>query len=73
VGDSFAGRVIKVVEFGIFVELADGVEGLIYSSELKQPGEESIGLEVGSEVKVRVLKVDTNERKIGLGLDHAVD
>lgn len=71
VGDTFLGRVIKVVEFGVFVELADGVEGLIYSSELKSSDEEAAKPQVGDEVKVRVLKVDTNERKIGLGLDVA--
>ena len=73
VGDTFTGRVIKLVEFGVFVELEDGVEGLIYSSELKQPDDvEARPMDVGGEVKVRVLKVDTNERKIGLGLEREI-
>lgn len=64
VGDEFNGRVLKISDFGIFVELEGGVEGLVYSSEVdtsKTAGE-------GDEIQVRIIKVNAEERKIGLSM-----
>jgi len=69
-GDIVAGRVTKVTNFGVFVSLEDGLEGLLHISELtdrKVESPEEI-VKIGQLVDVRVLKVDTEERKIGLSM-----
>lgn len=64
VGSMINGKVVKVTEFGIFLELEEGIEGLIYSSEIEKGSEDSI--KVGEEITARIVKVDPVERKIGL-------
>ncbi|HEX5008780.1 MAG TPA: 30S ribosomal protein S1 [Planctomycetota bacterium] len=69
-GDIVTGRVSKIANFGVFVQLEDGLEGLLHISELsdrKVDSPESV-VRVGQLVDVRVLKVDTEERKIGLSM-----
>jgi small subunit ribosomal protein S1 len=70
VGSQVTGKVVKITEFGIFVELEDGVEGLVHISEANlEPQarlEESIPLE--SMIKAKVIKIDPVERKIGLSI-----
>ncbi|OCX43495.1 polyribonucleotide nucleotidyltransferase [Campylobacter ornithocola] len=60
VGEEFIGRVQKVVEFGVFVELKDGVDGLLHNSKIKEK------LEVGSEIKVKVAEIKNG--KVALDL-----
>ena len=68
-GEVIDGKVAKVTNFGVFVEILDGLEGLLHVSELEgnvdNPEE---ALPAGTEIKVRVLNVDTEERKIGLSM-----
>ena len=69
-GDLVRGRVTKLTSFGAFVELQDGLEGLLHISELSEkkiPSPEEI-VDVGDVVDVRVIRVDTESRKIGLSL-----
>jgi small subunit ribosomal protein S1 len=69
-GDIVTGRVSKIANFGVFVQLEDGLEGLLHISELsdrKVDSPESV-VKPGQLVDVRVLKVDTEERKIGLSM-----
>jgi small subunit ribosomal protein S1 len=64
------GKVTKVTNFGVFVELEPGLEGLLHVSELadhKVDNPEDI-VKPGQELEVKVLRVDTQERKIGLSL-----
>ena len=64
------GKVTKVTNFGVFVELEPGLEGLLHVSELadhKVDNPEEI-VKPGQELDVKVLRVDTDERKIGLSL-----
>jgi len=64
------GKVTKVTNFGVFVELEDGLEGLLHVSELadyKIDNPEEV-VNPGEELDVKVLRVDTGERKIGLSL-----
>jgi small subunit ribosomal protein S1 len=63
-GKEFKGRVTKIADFGIFVEIEDGVEGLVYSSEVDHSKE----IKEGDEITARVIKVNFNERKIGLSM-----
>lgn len=70
VGDSVAGKVSKVADFGIFIELDGGVEGLIHISETgvepQAKLEEKFKLQDG--VTAKIIKVDREERKIALSL-----
>lgn len=68
-GSEMKGKILNITDFGIFVELEDGVEGLIYSSEIVKPsGENEDALKPGDEINVRIIKVDCEERKIGLSM-----
>jgi len=69
-GDIVTGRVGKITNFGVFVTLEDGLEGLLHISELADRKVESPEevVKIGQVVDVRVLKVDTEERKIGLSM-----
>ena len=64
------GRVTRLADFGAFVEVAAGVEGLIHISELSSERVRSTGdvLEVGQEVEARVLGVDKENRRISLSI-----
>jgi small subunit ribosomal protein S1 len=76
VGDSVAGKVSKVADFGIFVELDGGVEGLIHISEAGLEGQTKLEekFKLGDEVTAKIIKVDRDERKIALSLrEHHLD
>ncbi|MHC4775505.1 MAG: 30S ribosomal protein S1, partial [Planctomycetota bacterium] len=62
------GRVTKITNFGVFVELEEGLEGLLHISELSDHKVETPQdvVKAGDEVDVKILRVDTDERKIGL-------
>ncbi|MEK6700182.1 MAG: 30S ribosomal protein S1 [Nitrospirota bacterium] len=65
VGQDEKVKIVKTADFGMFVELEYGIEGLIPASEIpKESGE----LKQGDEVTARVIKVDRGERKIALSL-----
>lgn len=66
-GDEFKCKVLRVTDFGIFVELEGQVEGLIYSSEVVGGAEP---LKEGDEVAARIIKIDLPNRKIGLSMKH---
>ena len=67
------GRVTRLADFGAFVEVAPGVEGLIHISELSDRRVKSCNdvLQVGQEVEARVLGVDKQNRRISLSLKQA--
>ena len=67
------GHVTKIANFGVFVELEPGLEGLLHISEIsdqkiEKPEE---ALKVGQELDIKILRVDSDERKIGLSLKRA--
>ncbi len=67
-GQVVRGTVTKITNFGVFVGLEDGLEGLLHISELadhKVDNPEEI-VKVSDEIEVKILRVDTDERKIGL-------
>ncbi|MCH7548587.1 MAG: 30S ribosomal protein S1, partial [Candidatus Krumholzibacteriota bacterium] len=71
VGDRVKGRVVSITDYGAFVELEKGVEGLIHISEMswtKHVKHPSKILTVGQDVEAAVLKVDKDNQKISLGL-----
>ena len=67
-GQVIKGKVTKITNFGVFVGLEDGLEGLLHISELSDDKIENPEdlVKVGEEMEVKVLRVDTDERKIGL-------
>jgi len=67
-GSLIEGTVTSITDFGAFVELHNGLEGLIHISELKRNDTGSAGLLPGTKVEVEVLNVDIEEKKIGLSL-----
>ena len=73
VGDVVVGAVTKITNFGVFVELEQDLEGLLHVSELadhkvENPQDE---VKIGDEIDVKILRVDTLERKIGLSKKRA--
>ncbi len=67
-GDLKKGKVTKLTNFGVFVELEPGLEGLLHISELapeKVDSPEDV-VKVGDEIEVKILRVDPEDRKIGL-------
>ncbi|MGE0709305.1 MAG: 30S ribosomal protein S1 [Planctomycetota bacterium] len=75
VGAIVEGDVTKVTNFGVFVELGDDLEGLLHISELADHKVETATSVVapGDKVHVKVIKVDQDERKIGLSLRQAIE
>ncbi|EFK35539.1 MULTISPECIES: 30S ribosomal protein S1 [Chryseobacterium] len=71
VGDKVKGKVVVLADYGAFVEIAPGVEGLIHVSEMSWSTHlRSAGdfVKVGDEVEAEVLTLDREERKISLGI-----
>jgi small subunit ribosomal protein S1 len=68
-GDEITGKALKLTDFGIFLEMEGGVEGLIYSSEVVQSSEGAPIME-GDLLRARIIRIDTEERKIGLSMKH---
>jgi small subunit ribosomal protein S1 len=70
VNDELEGKVTKVVTFGAFVEILDGVEGLVHISELAQHHVENPReiIQPGDEVKVKILEIDSERRRLSLSI-----
>ena len=70
VGDELEGTVTKVVAFGAFVEILEGVEGLVHISELAQQHVENPReiVQPGDEVKVKILEIDSERRRLSLSI-----
>ena len=70
VGDVVKCKVVKVTDFGVFVELEDGVEGLIHVSETNIEPSSRIGdaMQVNDVIRAQIVKIDLQERKIALSI-----
>ncbi|MEN3279711.1 MAG: small subunit ribosomal protein, partial [Solirubrobacteraceae bacterium] len=70
VGDELEGTVTKVVTFGAFVEILDGVEGLVHISELANHHVENPRevVQPGDDVKVKILEIETERRRLSLSV-----
>ncbi|MBI5397265.1 MAG: 30S ribosomal protein S1 [Verrucomicrobia bacterium] len=73
VGDIVEGKVSKLASFGAFVQLQDDIDGLVHISQVSEDHVEKIKsvLKVGDVVRARVIKIDGNERRIGLSIKAA--
>jgi small subunit ribosomal protein S1 len=75
VGDVLEGKVTKVVSFGAFVEILDGVEGLVHISELAQHHVENPReiVNQGDVVRVKILEIDSERRRLSLSVKRVED
>jgi small subunit ribosomal protein S1 len=75
VGDELEGKVTKVVAFGAFVEILEGVEGLVHISELAQQHVENPReiVQPGDDVKVKILEIDSERRRLSLSIKRVED
>ena len=67
VGDVVHGKILRTAQFGAFVEIAEGVEGLCHVSEAGEGGDHS-KLEQGLEHEFKIIKINVEEKKVGLSL-----
>ena len=75
VGDKVKGKVVLIADYGAFVEIEPGVEGLIHVSEMSWSPRLRIAsdfLKVGDEVEAQILTLDREEKKMSLGLKQLV-
>lgn len=73
IGDVVNGKVTKITSYGAFVELQDGIDGLVHISQISEDRVEKIKdvLSPDQEVSARVIKIDRDERRIGLSIKAA--
>ncbi len=70
VGDVVRGKVTKMTDFGAFIDLGDGLEGLLHVSELSNKKVDNLEkiISIGNELDVKIIKMEPEARKIGLSL-----
>ncbi len=73
IGQLVEGKVAKLAQFGAFVELEEGIEGLVHISQISDERVEKVKdvLKVGDQVKARIVKMDEVDRRIGLSIKAA--
>ena len=64
VGTVIKGKVVEVKPFGIFVEIVDGIDAFVHSSDYNWVGEETPKFEIGNEVELKITELDLNNKKI---------
>ncbi|OPX21178.1 MAG: 30S ribosomal protein S1 [Desulfobacca sp. 4484_104] len=68
VGQRVNGVVTNITDFGLFVELEEGIEGLVHISELSRDKNKATQIQVGDVITVKVVNVSARDRKIGLSI-----
>ena len=71
IGQNTKGKVVSITDYGVFVELEEGVEGLIHVSEMtwsKKPRHPSKMVSVGDELEIMVLNIEPETKRISLGM-----
>ena len=68
VGDIVHGKVLRVANFGAFVEIADGIEGLCHNSEAVDDKGQQVVLEPNAELDFKIVKMNQEEKKVGLSI-----
>jgi small subunit ribosomal protein S1 len=73
IGQLVKGKVSKVASFGAFIELEEGIDGLVHISQISEDRVQKVRdvLQPGQDVEARVVKIDPGERKIGLSIKAA--
>ncbi len=75
VGQVIEGKVVQIKEYGAFVELEPGLDGLVHISEVahKRVGNINDELEVGQIVKAKILEIDKDRKRISLSIRETID
>lgn len=75
VGSVVEGTVIKLLNFGAFIEVEKGIEGLVHISEITDENiaKPSENLNIGDRVKVKVLELNSDEKRMSLSIKEAID
>jgi small subunit ribosomal protein S1 len=68
VGDVVKGKVLRTAQFGAFVEIAEGIEGLCHVSEATDQSGAPVKLDTGTEYDFKIIKMNPEEKKVGLSL-----
>jgi small subunit ribosomal protein S1 len=68
VGSTVSGPITNITDFGLFVEVEEGIEGLIHISELGRDKQKMAGLKVGDVIRAKVIHASPQERRIGLSI-----
>mgnify|MGYP006233365549 FL=1 len=73
IGDMVKGKISKITSYGAFVELDNDIDGLVHISQVSEERIENIKdvLDEGAQVEARVIKIDKDERRIGLSVKAA--
>ena len=69
-GDTVEGTIVRITDFGAFVEIAEGIEGLVHISEIAEGRVEKVSdhHQVGQQVTAKVVKLEPTEKKVGLSI-----
>lgn len=75
VGQDITGKVIRIMDYGAFVEIETGLDGLIHISEIshKKIDKVSSELSIGQEVTARIIEIDTERKRIALSMKALID
>lgn len=75
IGDLVKGKITKIAGFGAFIELSNKIDGLIHISQISKDHVERVKdvLNLGDEIEARVIKIDKEERRIGLSIKAALE
>ncbi|MBO5762003.1 MAG: 30S ribosomal protein S1 [Lentisphaeria bacterium] len=70
IGDAVSGKVTKITAFGAFIELSHKIDGLVHISQISKDRVEKVKdkLALGQDIEARVIKIDKDERRIGLSI-----
>src|ERR1700720_1659586 len=70
IGDVLSGRIVNVTDFGLFIDIYNGLEGLAHVSEIDVPGGAKLEdrFAVGDYVRTRILRIEEDEKKVGLSM-----
>ena len=68
INDVVHGKVLRVANFGAFVEISDGIEGLCHNSEAQDANGQPMHLEPGQEHDFKIIKMNPEEKKVGLSI-----
>ena len=68
VGATVTGPITNITDFGLFVEVEEGIEGLVHISEMGRDKQRMAGLKVGDQIKAKVIHSSPTERRIGLSI-----
>ena len=69
-GDTLEGRIVNVTDFGLFIDIYHGLEGLAHVSEIEMPAGAKLEdhFKVGDWVRTRILRIEEDEKKVGLSM-----